>query len=251
MLFSIFFFGIGVAIGSFLNAFAWRFLRQERISEGRSMCVHCHHVLSARDLVPVISYALLKGRCRYCRKPIPWYYPLVELVTGILFLFLTVHYGPSLVLLPVLALLVVLEMLFLLDMRYSILPDSITIPGMVVACVVGFLLGLHWENIILGGILGAGFFGLQYVVSQGKWIGEGDIRLGALMGLVLGWQVLLVALFLSYILGAFVGVLLILRRVRGWGSHIPFGVFLTVSTIIALLWGQQLVETYKAIIFLP
>ncbi len=242
-------FVLGLMIGSFLNAFVWRFLRQERITDRHSICVHCHHQLGTRDLLPLLSFLLLAGRCRYCRKPIPWHYPVVEFATGILLLPLLYYFGVTWAFAACALLVLALETLFLLDLRYSILPDTITLPSLVLALVFSLSLNRTWDEMLIGGILGAGVFFLQYVLSKGQWIGEGDIRLGAVMGLALGWKLVLVALFLAYFTGALVGVALLATRRTGWRSQIPFGVFLTVATYSTILWGESMLAAYLSIIF--
>lgn len=241
----------GIALGSFLNAFVWRFLRQERITDRHSVCVHCHHALAARDLVPVVSFLLLKGRCRYCRRQIPWHYPVVELATGALLLVALLHFGIGWTFGVAAVFVLGLEALFLLDLRYSILPDAITLPSVVPALALALLLHRSWEEALIGGILGAGVFFAQHALSRGTWIGEGDIRLGGVMGIALGWKLVLVALFLAYIAGALVGIVLLLRRKTGLRSHIPFGVFLTAATYVTLLWGDAILAAYLSIIMVP
>lgn len=236
---------LGLIFGSFFNALVWRFLRRKRKITGRhSACVHCGHTLGALDLVPVVSFVLLLGRCRYCQKAIPWHYPVVETATGILLALPALLFGFSLQTVAVALITLFLIPLFLLDLRYKILPDVITLPGLVVAVGVGIASQRSFESLLIGGILGAGFFALQYAVSRGKWIGDGDIRLGGIMGLALGWQLALVALALSYIAGALISVPLLLTQKKQWTSEIPFGVFLTLATYAVLLWGDGLLRWY-------
>lgn len=239
------FFLIGLIFGSFFNALVWRFVRRKRsMTERHSVCVHCGHDLGVLDLVPVVSFLFLLGRCRYCRKPIPWHYPVVELVTGVLVALPAQLLGFSLQSCALSILALFLIPLFLLDLRYNILPDAITLPGLVVALGVGVVFGRSFGTLAIGGILGAGFFALQYAVSRGKWIGDGDIRLGGMMGLALGWQLTLVALALSYVAGALISVPLLLTQKKQWTSEIPFGIFLTVALYAVLLWGDRLLQWY-------
>ncbi len=235
---------LGVAFGSFANAFVWRFGREERITDTHSLCVHCRHPLRAADLIPLLSFFILRGRCRYCKHRIPWHYPVVELAAGLLMMPLFVRFGITPAFILAALTICVLFLLFLLDLRYSILPDSVTLPGILLALVAGLVLQQSWKTVVFGGILGAGFFFLQYVISRGRWIGGGDIRLGGLMGVLLGWQYLLVALFLAYLVGAAVGLVLLARGTTKWGSQIPFGTFLTVATYATLLWGEPLLTFY-------
>lgn len=236
---------LGLIFGSFFNALVWRFFqRRRKITERHSVCVHCGHVLGLLDLLPVVSYVILLGRCRYCHKAIPWHYPIVELASGVLLALPTLLFGFSLQTCAVAVFTLFLIPLFLLDLRYKILPDVITLPGLVVAVGVGIASQRSFDSLLIGGILGAGFFGLQYAVSRGKWIGDGDIRLGGMMGLALGWQLTLVALALSYVAGALISVPLLLTQKKQWTSEIPFGVFLTLATYAVLLWGDGLLGWY-------
>lgn len=230
----------GLIMGSFFNAVVWRFPRHLSLVRTRSVCVHCGRQLNTADLIPVLSFLLLRGRCRTCKRPIPWHYPLVEISTGLILLLPLAMWGLSwtFVLAAVLALL--LELLFLFDLRYSVLPDEVALPALLVGTLVGLATGQRFESLALGGILGAGFFGFQYLVSRGRWIGAGDIRLGALMGLMLGWRNLLLALYLSYLIGATVSIVLILSRRRRWRGQMPFGTVLTAIAFILLLAAPTL-----------
>jgi leader peptidase (prepilin peptidase)/N-methyltransferase len=243
ILIAILVFLFGLAVGSFFNAFVWRFGRSRSILERHSVCVHCKHPLAARDLIPLVSYAVLRGACRYCGKPIPRQYALVEFATGFLLLLVLAAYGVSWACVAIALFSLSLLLLFLLDLRYSVLPDEITLPAFLLGAMVAVALGHEFSGALLSAILGAGFFSLQYVVSRGAWIGSGDIRLGAVMGVALGWKLLAVALFFSYCAGAAVGIALILTRKKTWKSHIPFGTFLAASTFLLLI-GAKAVEQY-------
>lgn len=232
--------GLGLIVGSFLNAYVWRFGQKDMsVRRGSSQCVHCKHALSALDLVPLVSFAALLGRCRYCRKPISWRYPIVELATAVITLLPVAVFGLTLTAGVVLVLSWLLEAMFLIDHQYAVLPDSLTIPAILIGILCGWLLGHSYVAIIAGGILGAAFFAVQYLISRGVWVGSGDIRLGAVMGVTLGWQFVLAALMLAYVVGAVVAVVLLVRRRTSWSSQIPFGTFLTLATYIMLLAGDR------------
>lgn len=235
---------IGLLFGSFFNALIWRFHRKERITGRHSRCVHCGHDLGAWDLVPLLSYLWLRGRCRFCHKPIPWHYPVVEFAAGLLLLPVVIIYGLTFVGVGMGVFVLLFLLLFLFDLRYSILPDAVTLPSIAVGFVLGIILGRSFESIVIGGILGAGFFLFQYAISRGTWIGGGDIRLGAAMGFALGWQLLLLALVLSYVIGSVVAVGLLLAKRKTWKSQIPFGTFLTATTYLVLLCGEPLLQAY-------
>lgn len=238
------FFIIGVAIGSFLNVVIVRLHQRKGFTVGRSHCPKCRAIIAWYDNVPLLSYVLLAGKCRNCRKPISLQYPLVELATALLAAWSYVQFGLSMQLLVNLVFIFVLEVIFVYDLRHQLIPDSLTIPAMIFAFIANILLGVSLWSLVMGAVIGGGFFALQYVVSKGKWIGDGDIRLGVVMGCMLGWQHVLVALFLAYLVGAVIGVTLIISRKAKMDQAVPFGPFLAGATIVALLYGRDLVNWY-------
>jgi len=252
----------GLVIGSFLNVLILRLHSGESIASGRSKCPHCGHILSWRDLFPVLSFIFLAGKCRYCGKKISWQYPSVELAAGLLFaaayLIETSHsisirqladqssIDLNFILLLsrdwiVIASLIVI---FVYDFKWLIIPDAIALPAAAAVIILNLLIGVSAASMLIGLAIGLGFFGLQYVVSKGTWIGGGDIRLGALMGVLLGWPIILIALFLSYIMGAAVSLILIWLKKATPKSPVPFGVFLAPATVIALFWGEKILSWY-------
>ncbi len=247
-------FFLGLVIGSFLNALIWRLHSGEKISVGRSHCVHCGHSLRFRDLWPVISFILLRGKCRDCSKNISWQYPIIELVTAILFGVISyyflgweainVSWQVYLKLAIYLIFTAILVVIFVYDCLYYLILDKVTIPAMIIAVIAGVVLGLPWWDMALGGLVGFGFFYLQYLVSSGRWIGGGDLRLGLLMGLMLGWKKTIVALLLAYWVGAVVSLIFLALKKKEWKSEIPFGTFLTASTLLVLFYGNWLVDWY-------
>ncbi len=249
---SVFVFGFGTIIGSFLNAVLWRLRTGEGFVYGRSYCPCCRHPLAARDLVPVLSYLFLRGKCRYCRKGIHPSYLAVELVMGSLFVAFAAPLlssgaigGMALArLLLQWYFAAILVLIFVYDLRYMLIPRSVTMWASAIAFIGGSLLGANPVALAVGFLVGGGVFWLQYVVSKGKWIGGGDIQLGALMGLMLGWPKILVALFLAYVSGAVVGSLLLAAKKTSWQSQVPFGTFLSAATLIALLWGDRMLVWY-------
>jgi len=258
----IFVFIFGLIIGSFLNALIYRLHIGESISHGRSKCPHCGHVLAWNDLVPVMSFLLLKGRCRYCKKKISWQYPIVELAVAALFLIsYVINVGrfpaPDLLfpsnlqfwLLMTRDFIAIssLTAIFVYDLKWMIIPDSIALSAFVLVFILNVLIGIPIASILIGAAVGFGFFALQYYISNGQWIGGGDLRLGALMGALLGWPLIVVALFLSYILGAIVSVILLISKKATRKSAVPFGVFLAPAAILALLWRQKILAWYLGI----
>ncbi|HTK04307.1 MAG TPA: prepilin peptidase [Candidatus Eisenbacteria bacterium] len=249
---AIFVFGFGTVIGSFLNAVLWRIRTGEGFVYGRSYCPCCRHTLAAKDLIPVFSYLLLRGRCRYCSKGIHPSYLAVELAMGALFVAFAMPVvsaglidGKSLAsMLLHWYFAAVLMLIFVYDLRYMLIPRSVTVWAMAVAAAGGLLLGARPLTLAVGFAVGGGVFWLQYAISKGKWIGGGDIQLGALMGLMLGWPLILVALFIAYVSGALFGGVLLASKKTSWQSQIPFGTFLTAATVVTLLWGQPILTWY-------
>lgn len=262
---------LGLAFGSFVNALVWRLhqqmgpqrpskaaQRQLSILKGHSMCPHCRHRLAARDLVPVFSWLWLKGRCRYCHKPISWQYPLVEAVTAILFGVsylcwpdpwsgLTVfQFGCWLILLTGFVALAVY------DTTWMLLPNRIIYPLLLVAMLlVGVSAAAQKDwGVLLGALLGVlclgGLFGLIYAVSRGKWIGFGDVRLGVVLGLVVGGALpALLVLFVASLLGTLYAVPLLLAGHSRLSRRVPFGPFLLAATVLVVLFGDGLISWYS------
>ncbi len=245
-------FVFGTIIGSFLNAVIWRLRTGESVVWGRSYCPSCGHTLSPWDLIPAISYLLLRGRCRYCRKSIGAHYLLVELSTGLLFLAFaamdiktgTLDQTALVQLLVHWYFVAVLTIIFVYDLRYMMILPKVVVPAAILALVANLALGQGALPLVAAAAGAAGFFWLQLAFSRGKWVGGGDVYLGALLGAMLGFPGILVALFLAYISGAVIGSLLILVHRKTWKSEVPFGTFLTAAAVVTLLVGDRLVSWY-------
>lgn len=213
---------------------------------GRSRCPHCRRVLETRDLIPLVSFLLLRGRCRWCRRRISLRYPLVELATAVAFLVLWLRFGWSWTLAVGAVLTLFLIALFVLDFEHQIVPDELSLPGAAVALAGSLGLGIPFSSLILGAILGAGFFGLQYALSRGRWVGDGDVRLGLLMGVALGFGRTVVALILAYLAGAVVSLALLAARRAKLQTRLPFGTFLTLATFVSFVWGSAIAGWYAS-----
>lgn len=247
---------VGTCVGSFLNVVICRVPEKRPVCKGRSTCPHCKTILKPIDLVPILSFFVLKRKCRQCRKPISWQYPLVELFTGLIFVFLAWHYNVGSMALSAfffrdLVFVSALIIFFMMDLRYYIIADAVVMPMIFFSIVINVFLLSHSNNLwsVAYSLVGAAalatiFFLLQYVLSKGKWIGDGDIRLGLLMGLMLGWPNILAALFFAYIIGALVSIVLLITHKKTMHSQLPFGVFLSIGTFVALVYGSQIVEWY-------
>lgn len=252
-MFPILLFVLGLSVGSFINALAYRLHEKKPIVNDRSLCPLCAHRLSWYDLIPLVSFAILLGRCRYCRNRISWQYPLVELLTGIVFILPFMGYGLRVTgydfLISYYIFVFILLLIFTYDLRYMLIPDSISIPAIIIVFLIQTTYyKLLTTNYLLAAFIASGFFLFQFFVSRGRWIGGGDIRLGFLMGLMLGSPVIIAALMLAYILGAIVTLPLVALGRHTMKSQIPFGAFLTIATIAGLVWGNEIIQWYMSIL---
>jgi leader peptidase (prepilin peptidase)/N-methyltransferase len=246
-------FVVGLLVGSFLNALIYRLKSGEKILFSRSHCLKCNRVLTWLDLIPVFSWLILRGRCRYCCSPISIQYPLVELSTALLFVFVFIGLGakPAPIAVEIMDLVTlgfylfsaaVFIVVFAYDLRYGLIPDKVILPAIVIGVLYKSFLG-RWEDLLSG--LGAGLFFLAIIwLTKGKGMGGGDVKLGAFIGLLLGWPNALAGLYLSFVLGAIVSLGLIATRRKKFGQTIPFGPFLAVGAIMAMFYGNWLIDWY-------
>jgi leader peptidase (prepilin peptidase)/N-methyltransferase len=231
---------LGLVLGSFGNVLVFRVPEAESIG-GRSHCPGCGYQLAIHDLVPVLSFLWLRGRCRKCRKPISVQYPLVELCSGLLFLGALAHEGFD----PLRGFLLgtslwLLLLIAVIDARKGLIPDALSFPFIAAGVLHGFLLP-HFPLLPL--LMGGGFFAAQWLVSRGRWVGSGDILLGIGIGAATGaWPLLLVALFASYILGSVVAGYLLLRKRKTMEGTLAFGPFLCVGTFVSVFWGPAILR---------
>ncbi|QQS19142.1 prepilin peptidase [Candidatus Saccharibacteria bacterium] len=259
----------GLICGSFVNALVWRLRQQGKgqrakdkgqslsILRGRSMCPDCRHTLAARDLVPVLSWLSLRGRCRYCQKPISVQYPLVELLTGLLFVVFYLGWTLSLSGLHLiwflygLVYVVFFVALAVYDFKWFLLPDKLVFPLIGVAAsqvLVTSLwqqsLGVLWMSAVGAGLYFGLFWGL-YQASDGKWIGGGDVKLALALGLIAGSPLkVMLALFIASLIGTLVSIPQIAGGKHGLKQHIPFGPYLLAGTFVVMVWGERLVNWY-------
>lgn len=274
---------VGLSLGSFINALVWRLRQQENyesqqtkndkqktindkrysILKGRSICPNCKHKLAEIDLVPVLSWLMLRGKCRYCKKPISAQYPLVEAATASLFVLSYIHWpgfqGQSLkieelVLFAVwLATLTGLVALAVYDIRWMILPNKIIFPlyGLVAVDILfQSAINHNLEPItssMLGILVGGGIFYVLFQISSGKWIGGGDVKLGFLLGAIVGGPLeAFLLLFIASLLGSIFSIPMILKNRLGAKSKIPFGPFLIAAAIIVWLFGANIIDWYQS-----
>jgi prepilin signal peptidase PulO-like enzyme (type II secretory pathway) len=272
----------GLIVGSFLNCVIYRTELQEDMPKGsphrkavsflrgKSFCPKCKHILSWQDLIPVFSFIILKGECRYCKKPISWQYPLVELATGLLFLLIFNLSRIELVLVrgfqfspqenlwfptgqAIFNLIITcfLIIIFVYDLKHYIIPDKVIYPAIAIVFLYNIFYSLfivHDSKFLIQSLfsaLGAAvFFLLIVLISRGRWMGVGDIKLAFLMGLFLAFPKILVALFLAFFVGAIIGLGLIIAGKKKMKSEVPFGPFLVTGTFLAIFFGQKLISWY-------
>ena len=252
----------GLIMGSFLNCAVYRLSRNEGFLFGSSYCPHCKHNLSFFDLFPLLSFVFLGRKCRYCKKNISWQYPLVELVTGLLFIFVYSKFGPISILFSydffqLLFWLIVLSLfiiIFIFDLKYYIIPDEITYSAIFISLVwifYSFFLGTIDQSQVfyyfLSALGASGFFFSIWFLSKGKAMGFGDVKLAIFLGLILGWPNIIIGLFLAFFFGAIIGLILIFLKKKGLKSEVPFGPFLIIGTIIAAFWGDKILSWYLSL----
>ena len=243
----------GILIGSFINCLAWRLYKEETIF-GRSHCPNCLAQIEWYDNIPLLSFFLLKGKCRACSQKISWQYPLVELLMGILFYLSFLSFGFSpLALFRSFIIVSVLVLVFIFDFRWYLIPISALIWSGIVLLVLGafifpYTLGSYMVAVLVTMALSAVFFGAQYLITRGKGLGEGDIWLGVFLGVIFpNILELSVAILSAYFIGAIVGVGLLVFGCKHWSSKLPLGVFLAIGAIIALFWGGQIASWYLSL----
>lgn len=263
LLISLYLFIIGASFGSFAGAMAWRIEKGKDVVKDRSECEHCHHKLTALDLIPIVSWLALRGKCRYCRYPIGTYALALEVSLGLAFvasyiwwpLGLSSNFGIIAFLLWLLAL-VMLAILFIYDVRHYLLPDRVVWPLTAVGAGIFICRAYMGEwtmaqtgvELLLGMIPVAGVYGILYAISGGKWIGFGDVKLGLFIGLVLGWQGAFLALLLANVLGCVWIIPAMLMGRIGRETRIAFGPFLIVATFVAFLWGERIIDAYTSLL---
>lgn len=239
---------LGAALGSFALVWAERTLQKESIL-GRSYCPHCHKKLAWFDLIPLLSYLMTKGQCRYCKKPIGIKNFIFELVLGILIaaMFWQSGWQDSFWQLGLKVFFITtLVTLTWTDLKKGLIPDKIVNPAILISFVL--IIGLGGSEFLVNSLLAAffigGFFYLLIIITQGRGMGGGDVKLGVLMGLVLGFPAALVAAMAAFLSGAVSGILLIFLGRKKLKQTIPFGPFLALGSILTLFWGNQIINWY-------
>jgi prepilin signal peptidase PulO-like enzyme (type II secretory pathway) len=201
--------------------------------------------------VPVASFLLLKGRCRYCEKKISWQYPVVEISTALLFVLSYLQIQNNIFDLDYLLLarnwmaIAVMIIVFVQDFRWQIVSLLVVVPSIIMFIAFNLFLSFFWWQILISGLILSFFFFAQYVITKKKGIGEGDIWLGALAGVLLvKFDLLFIMVFLTYIIGSIVAITLLLFGKKKWGEKLPLGVFISIATILTMLYGNAISQWY-------
>jgi len=245
---------LGLLVGSFLNLVIHRVPLGESVVHPRSRCPGCGTELAARDNVPVLSWVLLRGRCRTCGEPISPRYPMVELGTAVLFAGVAVWCGLSWSLPAYLYLAGISVALSAIDLDVRRLPDKIVLPSYVVALVLLLLPAVaegRWDAYLRAALTGVGLFAFYFLLAliYPAGMGFGDVKLSGVLGIYLGWYswgLAILATFVAFLLGAVVGVAVMVRTKEGRRTKVPFGPFMLLGTFIALFFGQRVIDWYVA-----
>ena len=240
---------LGTLFGSFANVCIYRLPQRLSIIFPGSHCPACQEALRPWHNIPLLSYLLLGGQCARCKTAISLRYPLIELSNGLLYIFLYHQYHLSVQTVVFALLTTALLIVSCIDLAHTIIPDAITLPGTVVGLGTSlWLTPVGLRNAILGVLLGSGLFLLMAILSvvmlKREGMGGGDIKLIAMLGAFLGWHAVLVTIFLAAVLGASVGLALILLRRKGRREPLPFGPFLALGALLAMVWGDSILTWY-------
>ncbi len=248
---------LGLFVGSFLNVCIDRLPRGQSIIHPRSHCAACNRELSTLDLLPIFSYLWLRGRCLYCRARIPLRLPIIEGMTGLLFALLYWKFGPGLELGISLIYISLLTAIFVIDLENQLVLDKVVYPGMALALAFSFF----WPGLegigalpaealgkvvssLAGGAIGLAAMAVPFILTHRRGMGMGDVKLGALVGLMTGYPLVFVAILLSWIGGGLVAAILLAFKIKKLKDPIPSATFLATSAMVTLLWGQAIWQWY-------
>lgn len=250
-MFFILIFILGLFVGSFLNVIIDRTGKNESFISGRSHCEFCNKKLKWVDLIPLLSYFFLKGKCRYCNKKLSYQYPIIEIITGILFLIsfiyaINIYSLPSISFIFMLLFSIIVScsllLVFMIDLKFGIIPDRIIFFSVVVTAIYLLFAGGFLHN-LLTAIASCAFFLLLVVITKGRGMGVGDAKFAFLIGLLLGFPFTIISIYLAFLTGAIVSIILILAGKKKFKKDtIPFGPFLAICTLLVFFIGNKLLE---------
>ena len=239
---------LGACVGSFLNVCIYRLPRRESLMWPGSRCTTCERSLSWYENVPIVSWVVLRGRCRTCRASVSWMYPAVEMVTALAFLSGYLLYGLTMIAVVRVLFACALIVLFVTDLQHKILPNIITVPGIVVGFVCSLFLPPGWLESLIGIVVGGGsLFAIAetyYRVRGQEGLGMGDVKLLGMIGAFLGWKLVLLTLVFASVAGSLAGGILIVSGRGNMKYALPFGTFLAIGALVAAIWGTPIVDWY-------
>ena len=240
---------LGLIVGSFSNVCIYRIPKNESIVYPASHCPKCHSPIKPVDNIPLLSYILLKGRCRNCKSKISIQYPIVEFLTGLIYLIIYLTYGLSIQSLIYIILSSALIIIAFIDLNEQIVPWVISLPGIVLGFILSFFVPyISFVNSALGVVVGGGIIlSIRLagsVIFKKEAMGMGDIELAAMIGAFLGWRYITISLFLGFFLGALAGIILIMLKIKSREDTVPFGPFIVLGSLITLLWGEKIISWY-------
>jgi leader peptidase (prepilin peptidase)/N-methyltransferase len=242
---------LGLIIGSFLNVCIYRLPRGLSPVKPRSGCTKCGHMLAWYENVPILSYLVLRGRCRKCGAPISAMYPIIEAITGAMFLAGYLLYGPGLLLAVRLLFGCAMIVLFVIDLQHRILPNVITLPGIIVGFLCSVLVGPGWQASLLGIAVGGGTLWaiaeIYYRIRHQEGMGMGDVKMLGMVGAFLGWKLVLLTLVFASFSGTLVGIAVLLLKRESMKYALPFGTFLAVGALVAAVVGDPILNWYLAL----
>jgi len=245
----IFVFLFGAVVGSFLNVCIYRLPEGKSVVFPPSSCPRCQTQIRWFDNVPVLSWLILRGRCRFCSEPIAWRYPLVEALNGLLTTALFVKLGPTTSFLVLFLFCSSLVVITFIDLDHQIIPDVISLPGIVIGFACSFFLPwLTWNASLLGIIAGGGSlllvaYGYQFLTGK-EGMGGGDVKLLAMMGAFLGWKAVPFIIFASSLVGSVIGGTVMLLQKKDAKLAIPFGPFLAFGAVLYIFYGREIIFWY-------
>jgi leader peptidase (prepilin peptidase)/N-methyltransferase len=239
---------VGVCVGSFLNVCIYRLPRGQSLSSPPSRCPSCERPLRWYHNIPIVSWLALRGRCAHCRAPISMQYPVIELVTALMWVLIVWMTPVGWLLVSRLVLATALIVLFMIDLEHQLLPNAITLPGIAAGLAFSLVAPPGPTESVLGILLGGGVLyaiaAAYYLIRKEEGMGMGDVKMLAMVGAFLGWRAVLLTLVLSSFAGAVIGVAMMSLQKGTMRYALPFGTFLAVGALVAMLFGEQLIAWY-------
>lgn len=247
---SILIFILGIVIGSFLNVCIYRIPIEKSIAFPPSHCTNCEHNLNPIDLIPILSYIFIGGRCRYCNKKISPRYPIIEGVNGILYLLVYFKFGLTIITLKYCILISILIVIGMIDYDTQFVFTNTTVFGGIVAGIFIIIQTIVYKNgavdLLLGGAVGFAIIGLIVFLTKG--MGEGDIEIAAVCGFFLGVKGILLGLFLAIVIGGLASIIILSLKLKKANEKIAFGPFIAIGSLISMLWGVEILKGYCSLL---